>query len=115
MVGARRDGATERLLVDVRLENRGRGRAMRSNLASAYVEVPGRAPVAPDDGHGLQTLLQPGEQVDLVLAFATPVDASGARFVVVEGMGGVGPGTFTIGGEGSPFHARAGWPVASAP
>jgi hypothetical protein len=114
MVGARRDTATERLLVDVRLENRGRGRAMRSNLARAYVEMPGRAPVAPDDGHGLQAFLQPGEHVDVVLAFASPAGDSGARFVVVEGSGGVGPGTFTIGGDGGLFHASAGWPVAPA-
>jgi len=111
MTAAHWDPAAGALLVDVRLENHGRGRAMRSNLARAYLEVPGRAPVAPADGGPLHALVEPGRGVDVRLAFAAP-PGRGARFVVVEGdTGGVGPGTFEIGGEASPFHARAGWPL----
>jgi hypothetical protein len=113
MVAARPDVPAGRLLVDVRLENRGRGRAMRADLARAYLEVPGRGAVAPEDGRGLQAFLRPGQQVDVELAFDPPgATSAAARFVVVEGADTLGPGTFTIGGEGSPLHARAGWPMA---
>jgi hypothetical protein len=110
MVAARRDAA-DTLLVEVRLENRGRGRAMRADLARAYLEVAGGGQVAPRDGSGLQTLLEPGERADVPLSFPAPADLRGARFVVVEGGGGLGPGTFEIGGESSPFHGVAGWPL----
>src|SRR5258706_11676508 len=99
MVGRRREAAGP-LMGDGRLENRGRGRAMRSNLASAYVEMPGRGRVAPRDGHGLQAFLQPGEHTDVELAFDAPAGSSGGRFVVVEGADTVSPSTFTIGAEG---------------
>ena len=110
-VTARPDAAAGVLLVDVQLQSRGRGRAMRSTLARAYVEVPGRGEVAPRDGSGLHTVLQPGERAVVHLAFALPDGRRAARFVVVEGGGGLGPGTFEIGGEGSPFHGAAGWPL----
>jgi hypothetical protein len=112
MVGARQDAAVGTVLVDVQLQNRGRGRAMKADLARAYLEVPGGVQVMPADGHRMQTMLQPGERVDVQLTFAAPGPAlRGARFVVAEGAGDFGPGTFEIGGEGSPFHARAGWPL----
>jgi hypothetical protein len=111
MVSEHRATASDSLVVDVRLENRGRGRAMRSNGARAYLEVPGRAEVAPADSSGLHVLLQAGQRTDVELSFPAPAGASGVRFLVVEGTGGLGPGTFEIGGEGSPFHARAGWPL----
>jgi hypothetical protein len=100
------------LLVDVELQNRGRGRALRSDLARAYLDVAGRQ-IAPEDGRALQMLLQPGERADVTLTFAS-AGASAARFVVTESSGGPGPGLFEIGGEGSPFHPVAGWPVAPA-
>ncbi len=101
---------TGALLVDVQLQNRGRGRAMRADLARAYLEVGGRE-VAPRDGSALQTLVEPGQRVDVELAFPVSGSRDGVRFVVVEGAGGFGPGTFEIGGEGSPFHSIAGWPL----
>lgn len=111
-VSARPDPAAGGLLVDVQVQNRGRGRAMRSNLARAYVEVPGLGQVAPRDGSGLQVLLQPGQRAGVQLAFPVPAGRRGDRFVVVEGGGGgLSPGTFEIGGEGSPFHGVAGWPL----
>jgi hypothetical protein len=113
MTQARTDQAQGRLLVDVRLQNRGRGRAMRSDLTTAYVTVDGGAPLHPRNGAVLRTtLLQPGESSDVELAFDLPPTLRGARFVVVESDGGPGPGTVTIGGEGSPFHGQAGWPLA---
>jgi hypothetical protein len=112
MAGARA-GASGALLVDVTLENLGRGRAMRSDLARAYLEVPGGGRVAPADGRGLQALLQPGQRATVRLTFPAPPSLHGVRFVVVEGADGFGPGTFEIGGEGSPFHARAGWPLGA--
>jgi hypothetical protein len=111
MVGARRDGTAGTVLVDVRLENRGRGRAMRSDLARAYLEIPGGGRVAPADGSPLMAFLQAGESRDVELSFAAPPDRPGTRLVVVEGGDGFGPGTFEISGEASPFHARAGWPL----
>ncbi|HYW28139.1 MAG TPA: hypothetical protein VE953_28460 [Terriglobales bacterium] len=111
MVTARQDVASGTLLVDVQLQNRGRGRAMRANLARAYVELPGGGRVAPRDGSALQALLQPGERADVSLTFLVPSGQRGVRFVVVEGAGTLGPGTFEIGGEGSPFHGVAGWPL----
>ncbi|MGI8564804.1 MAG: hypothetical protein ACR2MZ_14860 [Candidatus Dormibacter sp.] len=114
MVGARQDVATGRLLVGVRLENRGRGKAMRADLARAYVEGPGGGSVAPQDAHELQVFLRPGEHADVELVFDAAPDTSGRRFVVVEDAETVGPGTFTIGGEGSPFHGKAGWPLVTS-
>ena len=111
MVAARPDPAAGTIVVDVQLQNRGRGRAMRSNLARAYLEVPGSGEVAPSDAGGLRTFLQPGQRADVLLSFPAAAGLRGARFVVVEGGGGIGPGTFEIGGEGSPFHRRAGWPL----
>ncbi|MDQ6772041.1 MAG: hypothetical protein M3024_03485 [Candidatus Dormibacteraeota bacterium] len=108
------DASAGTWLVDVQLQNRGRGRSMRSDLARAYLDVPHRGQVAPLDGSALQTVLQPAERVDVRLAFLAPGPAQGVRFVVVEGSGGFGPGTLEIGGEGAPFHARAGWPLATA-
>jgi len=111
MVGAHRDAASGAWLVDVQVQNRARRAAMRSSLGRAYLEVPGRGPLAPVDGSGLRAFLQPGQHADVQLAFAAPAGARDVRFVVVEGGDGFGPGTFEIGGEGSPFHARAGWPL----
>jgi hypothetical protein len=104
-----------RLLVDVQLQNRGRGRAMRSTLTRAYLTLDGGTTVAPRNGEVLRTtLLQPGESRDVELVFDLPPGLHGTRFVVVENDGGPGPGTITIGGEGSPFHGQAGWPLAPA-
>jgi len=107
MLAARPGAAVGTLLVDVQLQNRGRGRAMRSNLARAYVELPGGGEVAPRDGSAMQTFLQPGERADVQLTFVLPPGRHPARFVVVEG-GGFAP---EIGGESSPFHGVAGWPL----
>jgi hypothetical protein len=107
MVAARPGSAAGTLLVDVQLQNRGLGRTMRSTLARAYLEVPGGAQVAPRDGSGLHTLLQPGERADVELTFVVPPGRRPDRFVVVEG-GGFSP---EIGAEGSPFHGVAGWPL----
>jgi hypothetical protein len=114
MTGTRQDPATGALLVDVQLQNRARRQAMRANLARAYLEVPGRQEVAPEDGRGLHAMLQPGQLADVELTFAAPDSLRGVRFVVVEGAGSLGPGTFEIAGEGSPFHARAGWPLPAS-
>jgi hypothetical protein len=111
MVASGRDAGAGTVLVDVQLQNRGRGRAMRASLARAYVELPGGRQVPPRDGSGLQMLLQPGELADVPLTFVLPAGPRGARFVVVEGARSLGPGTFEIGGEGSPFHGVAGWPL----
>jgi hypothetical protein len=107
MVATRPGAAAGTLLVDVRLQNRGRGRAMRANLARAYLELPGGGEVAPRDGSAMQTFLQPGERADVQLTFVLQPGRQPARFVVVEG-GGFPP---EIGGEGSPFHGVAGWPL----
>jgi hypothetical protein len=107
MVAARPDAAAGMLLVDVRLQNRARGRAMRANLARAYLELPGGGEVSPQDGCAMQTFLQPGERADVRLTFVLPPGRRPARFVVVEG-GGFTP---EIGGEGSPFQGVAGWPL----
>ena len=115
MVGVRGDAAAGRLLVDVRIQNRGRGRAMRSSLARAYLEGLRHEETAPEDGSGLRRLLQPGERAEVELVFAAPRSLRGVRLVVVEGTGGLGPGTFEVGGESSPFHARAGWPLEPQP
>jgi hypothetical protein len=114
LVAARLDAGAATWLVDVQLQNRGRGRAMRSNLARAYLEVPGGGEIAPEDGRALHQLLRPGERVEVPLVFRAPGAMRGLRFVVVEGAGGIGPEAFEIGGEGSPFHARAGWPLPVA-
>jgi hypothetical protein len=107
MVAARPDAGAGTLLVDVQLQNRGRGRAMRANLARAYLELPGGGQVAPQDDSAMQTFLQPGERADVQLTFTPPPGSRPARFVVVEG-GGFSP---EIGTEGSPFHGIAGWPL----
>jgi hypothetical protein len=112
LVAARHDATAGAWLVDVELGNHGRGRAMRSNLARAYLEVPGQASVAPADGRPLQTLLQPGERVDVHLVFPAPRSQREVRFLVSE-ADGLGIWTFEIGAEGSPFHARAGWPLTA--
>jgi len=115
MVQARTDGARAVLLVDVRLQNRGRGRVMRSDLATAYVVVDRGSPLRPRNGDALRTTrLGPGESMDVELAFDLPPALHATRFVVVESDGGPGPGLVTIGGESSPFHSPAGWPLALA-
>src|SRR5262245_36818389 len=113
MTGAHRDPVEGTLLVDVRVENRGRGRPMRSNLARAYLEAPGRQHVAPSNGQALRALVEAGQGVDIQLLFPAPRSLQDTRFVVEEGSDGLGPGTFEISGEGSLFHARAGWPLAA--
>jgi hypothetical protein len=110
LVSAERDGSGA-WVVDVQVQNRGRGRAMRSNLARAYLELPDGRRVAPVDGDGLHALLRPGQRTDVRLAFPAVADARGVRFVLSEGDGG-GLGWFEIGGEASPLHARAGWPLS---
>ena len=110
MTGASQDAAGT-TIVAVQLENRGRGRPMRSDLARAYLEIPGGREVAPTDSSGMQTMLPPGQRVDVRLTFPAVQSLLGARLVVVEDMGGLGPGTFEIGGEGSPFHGKVGWPL----
>jgi hypothetical protein len=107
MLTARPGAAPGTLLVDLQLQNRGRGRAMRSDLARAYLELPGGGQVAPRDGSAMQTLLQPGERADVQLTFVLSPGQRPSRFAVVEG-GGFSP---EIGGEGSPFHGVAGWPL----
>jgi hypothetical protein len=84
---------------------------MRADLARAYLEVPGRGEVAPLDGGPLLAMLQPGQWADVQLSFVLPPGQRGSRFVVVEGRGALGPGTFEIGGEASPFHGAVGWPL----
>jgi hypothetical protein len=112
MVRARPDQARSRLLVDVQLQNRGRGRTMRSDLTHAYLTLDAGTTVAPRNDEVLRTtLLRPGESRDVELVFDLPPGLHGTRFVVVESDGSPGLGTITIGGESSPFHARAGWPL----
>ena len=110
MTGARADEVRHMLLVDVELENRGRGRPMRSNLAAAYVAVDSRV-ISPMNGQVLHTLLEAGRSVPVELAFNLPSSMRDALFVVTEGGAGPGPGMITIGDEDSPFHPRAGWPL----
>jgi len=112
MTGARADRAHNTLLVEVSLENRGRGRPMRSNLATAYVTSGARV-IGPRNGGALQALLDPGQSVPVELAFDLPSGLRDARFVLTEGGAGPGPGMITIGDESSPFHPRAGWPMSS--
>lgn len=109
MLEARGDGTS--LQVRVQLQNRGRGRAMRSLLARAYLEGEGAVPIAPEDGRVLQAWLQPGQQVNVDLAFPRTHNLRRTRFVIVEGNEGSFPSLLEIGGEGSPFHARAGWSI----
>jgi hypothetical protein len=112
MTGSRADRAHHTLLVEVSLENRGRGRPMRSNLATASVTVGARV-IGPRNGWALQALLDPGQSVPVELAFDLPSSLRDARFVVTEGGAGPGPGMVTIGDESSPFHPKAGWPLGS--
>jgi hypothetical protein len=112
MTGSRADRACHTLLVEVSLENRGRGRPTRSNLATAYVTAGGRV-LGPRNGQALQALLDPGQSVPVELAFDLPSNLRDAHFVVTEGGAGPGPGMITIGDESSPFHPKAGWPVSS--
>ena len=114
MLRAHGDPITHQLLVNVRLENRGQARAMKSDLARAYIEVPGQPNVLPLDGSGLQAILEAGGHAAVLLVFDMPAAAPGARFVVAEGADTIGPGIVTIGDEASPFHARAGWPLATS-
>jgi hypothetical protein len=108
MTGSRADRARHTLLVEVSLENRGRGRPMRSNLATAYVTAGGRV-LGPRNGQALQALLDPGQSVPVELAFDLPTGLRDARFVVTEGGAGPGPGMITIGDESSPLHPKDGW------
>jgi hypothetical protein len=110
MTGARADPAGHTLLVDVTLENRGRGRPMRSNLARAYVADDAHV-IGPRNGQALQSMIDPGRSIPLELAFDLPSGLHDARFVVTEAGAGPGPGMITIGDEDSPFHQRAGWPL----
>jgi hypothetical protein len=112
MTGARADPARHTLLVDVSLENRGRGRPMRSNLATAYVTVGARV-IGPRHGRVLQALLDPGQSVPVELAFDLPPSLRDARFLVTEGGAGPGPGMITVGDESSPFHPKDGWLLSS--
>ena len=112
MTGAKEDLGADTLLVDVRLQNRARGRAMRADLAHAHLELPGGRRVVPRDGRPLLTFLQPGQVADVTLTFQVPAGVRDVRFLVEEGGDGFGLGAFEIGSEGSPFHARAGWPLA---
>lgn len=110
---SQRTASTELVQVHVRIENHGRGRPMRSSLARAYVGLPGGETIAPLDGTPMQTEVGPGGHADVELSFPARAATMGARFVVAEGSDTIGPGTFTIGDEVSPFHARAGWPLSS--
>lgn len=110
LISARTDAAPGTVQVNVQLQNRGR-RAMRSDLARAYLEIPSGGEVAPADGHAIQAMVPPGQPVDLELVFQSVPRVSGVRFVVSEDPGMIGPGMFEIGGEGSPFHTKAGWPL----
>jgi hypothetical protein len=110
MTGARADRANHTLLVDVTLENRGRGRPMRSNLARAYL-ADGAHVIGPRNGQALQAMIDPGQSIPLELSFDLPSDFRDGRFVVTEGGAGPGPAMITIGDEDSPFHQRAGWPL----
>jgi hypothetical protein len=115
MLRARPDQAPGRLLVDVQLQNRGRGRTMRSDLTHAYLTLDAGTKVAPRNDEALRTtLLRPGESRDVELVFDLPSGLHDTRFVVVESDGSPGLGAITIGGESSPFHAKAGWPVTAA-
>lgn len=51
------------------------------------------------------------QQVNVELAFLRTRNLRRTRLVVVEGSEGSFPGPLEIGGEGSPFHARAGWSI----
>ncbi|MFZ0216289.1 MAG: hypothetical protein WAM30_10165 [Candidatus Dormiibacterota bacterium] len=99
------------LAIEVQVQNRARRQPMRSELARAYVEVPGSPPVDPVNGAVLQVLLPPGGRAAEELRFPAPARAAGARFVVTESAGGFGPAQFAIGSEASPLHASAGWPL----
>jgi hypothetical protein len=111
MTGARADRAGHTLLVDVTIENRGRGRPMRSNLGRAYV-VDDAHVIGPRNGRALQALIDPGQSIPLELSFNLPSGFRNGRFVVTEGGAGPGPGMITIGDEESPFHQPAGWPLS---
>jgi hypothetical protein len=109
MLQAHRDGAAGPVHIDVQLQNRALGRQMHSELARAYLELKDGGELMPLDGRAMQTWLQPGQRVDIELTFPAARNSNPIRFVVVEGTPGSIPGIFEIGGEGSPFHARAGW------
>ena len=112
LAGAQARSSPGAVQVDLQLENRGRGRAQRSSLARAYLEHPSGAEIGPEDGRALSgTLVQPQEIAPITLRFQVPSGLRHTRLVVLEGGAGIGPGTFEIGGETSPLHARAGWPL----
>ena len=110
LLSTRQDSAAGTVLAQVEIQNRGRGRAMHSDLARAYLELQDGEQLGPSDPRPLQATVAAGQRIEIELAF--PAHKSGvARFVVYEGNGGPGPWNLEIGGEGSPFHPRAGWPV----
>lgn len=111
MTAAQRGTGSVPLRIYVRLENRGRGRAMKSDLARAYLEVQGGRRFPARDSHLLQTVIDAGGHVDIHLDFDMPPGSRRERFIVAEGIDALGPGTFTIGDEASPLHAIAGWPL----
>ncbi|MBO0682997.1 MAG: hypothetical protein J2P45_07570 [Candidatus Dormibacteraeota bacterium] len=113
--GARSGPSSGAVQVDLQVENRGRGTAQRSSLARAYLEHPSGQEIGPLDGRALSgTLVRPQEMAPVTLRFRVPAGLRQTRLVVVEGGDGFGPGMFEIGGETSPFHARAGWPLRLA-
>jgi hypothetical protein len=108
MVGAREDRAAGVLLVDVRLENHGRGRAMRGSRPTAVVVAASGAELRPRNGGELMRLVQPGGSADVRLVFDLPASARPERFVLSEGGG---PDVLVVGDENGPLHARTGWPL----
>lgn len=103
---------TPSVAVEVDVQNHGRGRTMRADLARGRIYTSaGRWLEASNDSVLSSTSVPPGGSVPVTLHFAVPGQEQATCFRVDETGGAFTPGLFEIGGEGSLLHAGAGWPL----
>jgi hypothetical protein len=112
MTGGANDVAAHTVLVDVGIENRTAGRAVRVDLYRAYLWSPEGGRVTPRQKGALTVLLRSSEVADVTLTFPTPPDIQDARLVIVGGSAGLVPSVFEIGSEDSPFRTPPFWPLS---
>jgi hypothetical protein len=98
------------VLVDV--QNHGRGRTMRADLAQGRIHTSARRWIDATNRSALSsTSVPPGESVPVTLHFALSGREEATCFRVDETEGGFTPGLFEIGADSSLLHAQAGWPL----
>ena len=93
-------------LVTFRIENRARRAAQREQFVAVYLLDSAGAKFYPtsDNAVPFDTLLQPGEVLDVVRRFTTPPDARMIGAVVTRDGAGWFPRCCIIGEQGSLFH-----------